>query len=95
MPMQMSHLFVQAQEKDEMHTDAGMDHQKDQNCFEHCMGRAAELSEHPDISIPLVVVVLEPTGQRINIVLPSFFARPKGQSPPSKQRYILKTQKRE
>lgn len=94
-PLQVSHLFVQAEEKGEMQMDGGMDHEQDQSCFEHCMGQAAQLTEHPDISIPVVVAVLEIAVDQIDIVLSPYFERPKSQDPPGKQSHILTIQKRE
>lgn len=94
-PLQVSHLFVQAEEKGEMQMDTGMDHEQDQNCFEYCMSQAAQLADHPDISIPVVVAVLEAIVDQIDIVLSSSFDRPKNQDPPGKQSHILTIQKRE
>lgn len=76
---------------------SGMHHESkvDPNCFAHCVSKAGQLAQHPDVTIPVVTlfVMIEDNG----IEFPQDGHQPlmKNQEPPGQASYILTTQKRE
>ena len=75
--------------------DMGMDHQAQQDCFEHCMSQAAQLADYPDVSIPMAVAVINVVADDGPTIQPSNFELPSDEAPPNDQVKIYTIQKRE